>query len=75
MVTRHKTRDSGHGEKPMYNAKSEPNEFIADSPDEAVAKACDFFGADEDAIDGLVPSPGLSGDCTICTVFFFGGGT
>ena len=34
----------------MYNAKSEPNEFIADSPDEAVAKACDFFGADEGAL-------------------------
>ena len=34
----------------MYNAKSEPNEFIADSPAEAVAKACDFFGAGEDAL-------------------------
>ncbi len=34
----------------MYNAKSEPNEFIADSSDEAVAKACDFFGTGEDAL-------------------------
>jgi len=34
----------------MYNAKSEPNEFIADSPAEAVTKACDFFGTGEDAL-------------------------
>ncbi len=34
----------------MYNAKSEPNEFIADSSDEAVAKACDFFGTEESAL-------------------------
>ena len=34
----------------MYNAKSEPNEFIADSSDEAVAKACEFFGTGEEAL-------------------------
>lgn len=34
----------------MYNAKSEPNEFIADSPAEAVSKACNFFGIEEGAL-------------------------
>ena len=34
----------------MYDAKSEPNEFIADSREEALAKACQFFGSDEDAL-------------------------
>lgn len=34
----------------MYDIKSEPNEFIADTPEEALAKACQFFGSEEAAL-------------------------
>lgn len=35
----------------MYDAKNEPHEFIADSRDEAVAKAKLFFACEEDQLD------------------------
>ncbi|MDP6980035.1 MAG: R3H domain-containing nucleic acid-binding protein [Myxococcota bacterium] len=31
----------------MYDAKNEPNEFVGDDREEAVSKACRFFGASE----------------------------
>ncbi|MFP6564676.1 MAG: R3H domain-containing nucleic acid-binding protein [Myxococcota bacterium] len=34
----------------MYDAKSEPNEFVADSPQEAVSRACTFYGSEEAAL-------------------------
>ena len=34
----------------MYDARSEPNEFIADTPNEAKAKACEFFDVEEAAL-------------------------
>ena len=47
----------------MYDAKSEPNEFLGNDRQEAVAKACQFYGveeadlkvveADEVAVSGL----------------------
>ncbi|MEE2677529.1 MAG: R3H domain-containing nucleic acid-binding protein [Myxococcota bacterium] len=35
----------------MYDAKNERKEFVADGRQEAVAKACDFFGAPESALE------------------------
>ena len=34
----------------MYDAKSEPNEFVADSSQEAVSRACTFFESEESAL-------------------------
>jgi len=34
----------------MYDATSEPNEFVADSNDEAIAKACHFFSLEKDEL-------------------------
>lgn len=35
----------------MYDAKNERKEFVADGRQEAIAKACDFFGAAESALE------------------------
>ena len=34
----------------MYDAKMEANEFVGESREEAVAKACGFYGLDEDGL-------------------------
>jgi len=34
----------------MYDATSEPNEFVADSTGEAIAKACTFFGVGQEEL-------------------------
>ena len=34
----------------MYDAKSEAREFVGEHREEAIAKACEFFGVDEDAL-------------------------
>jgi molecular chaperone GrpE len=34
----------------MYDATSEPNEFFADSNEEAIAKACRFFGVEQEEL-------------------------
>jgi len=39
----------------MYNAKQEPNEFVGDDRDEAVGKACRFFGVSEDDLKIVSP--------------------
>lgn len=42
----------------MYDARQEPNEFIADSLAEARAKAAEFFGKDEGDLKIVVPKDG-----------------
>jgi predicted RNA-binding protein Jag len=42
----------------MYDARQEPNEFVADSLEEARAKAAEFFGTDASALDVVVPEVG-----------------
>ncbi|MBY0399617.1 hypothetical protein K2X89_04935 [Myxococcota bacterium] len=42
----------------MYDARQEPNEFVADSLDEARAKAATFFGASESELVFVVPEVG-----------------
>ena len=42
----------------MYDAREEPNEFVADSLDEARAKAAKFFGRDEGDLEIVVPKEG-----------------
>ena len=42
----------------MYDARQEPNEFVADSLAEARAKAADFFGTDEGDLKIVVPKDG-----------------
>ena len=39
-----------------YDATAEPNEFFADTRDEAVSKAASFYGVDEDALKIEEPS-------------------
>ena len=34
----------------MYDAKSEAREFVGEHREEAVAKACEFFGVEEEAL-------------------------
>ena len=34
----------------MYDEKNEPHEFVAESRDQAIAKAARFFGTDADAL-------------------------
>ena len=34
----------------MYDAKNERHEFVGEDRDDAVAKACDFFGVEESAL-------------------------
>ncbi len=41
----------------MYDAKNEPNEFVGDDREEAVGKACRFFGAEEGDLK-IVEAPG-----------------
>ena len=42
----------------MYDARSEPNEFVADSLAEAVAKATRFFEVGESELTVREPPPG-----------------
>lgn len=42
----------------MYDARQEPNEFVADSLDEARAQAAEFFGTSEDDLKIVVPKDG-----------------
>ena len=42
----------------MYDAREEPNEFVADSLQEARAKAAKFFGRDEGDLEIVVPKEG-----------------
>lgn len=42
----------------MYDARQEPNEFVADSLAEARAKAAEFFGTDEGDLKIVVPKDG-----------------
>jgi predicted RNA-binding protein Jag len=42
----------------MYDARQEPNEFVADSLAEARAKAAEFFGTDEGDLKVIVPKDG-----------------
>ena len=42
----------------MYDARHEPNEFVADSLAEARAKAAKFFGTDEGDLKIIVPKDG-----------------
>lgn len=42
----------------MYDARREPNEFVADSLDEAKAKAATFFGTEESELRIVVPPSG-----------------
>jgi predicted RNA-binding protein Jag len=42
----------------MYDAKQEPNEFVADSLASAKAKAAEFFGTDEGDLKVIVPKDG-----------------
>ena len=42
----------------MYDARQEPNEFVADSLDGAKAKAAEFFGVDEGELKVVVPKEG-----------------
>ncbi len=42
----------------MYDARQEPNEFVADSLAEARAKAAEFFGVDEGDLKVIVPKDG-----------------
>jgi len=42
----------------MYDARQEPNEFVADSLAEARAKAAEFFGRDEGDLKIIVPKDG-----------------
>ena len=42
----------------MYDARQEPNEFVADSLDGAKAKAAEFFGVDEGDLKIVVPKEG-----------------
>jgi len=41
----------------MYDAKNEPNEFVGDDREEAVGKACRFFGTEEADLK-IVDAPG-----------------
>ncbi len=41
----------------MYDAKNEPNEFVGDDREEAVSKACRFFGTSEGDLN-IVEPPG-----------------
>ena len=42
----------------MYDARQEPNEFVADSLAEARTKAAEFFGMDEGDLKIVVPKDG-----------------
>ena len=42
----------------MYDEKNEPHEFVAESRDEAIAKAARFFGTDADALACAELPPG-----------------
>lgn len=42
----------------MYDARQEPNEFVADSLEEARAKAAEFFGTEASALQIVVPAVG-----------------
>jgi spoIIIJ-associated protein len=42
----------------MYDARHEPNEFVADSLAEARAKAAEFFGTDEGDLKIVIPKDG-----------------
>lgn len=42
----------------MYDGKLEANEFIADDKEEAVAKACRFFGIEESELKVITPEAG-----------------
>ncbi len=45
-------------EKQMYDARQEPNEFVADSLEEARAKAAEFFGTEASELQIVVPAVG-----------------
>ena len=42
----------------MYDAKAEANEFVGDDREEAVAKACRFFGTEESELKLVSPEAG-----------------
>ena len=42
----------------MYDARQEPNEFVADSLEEARSKAAEFFGTEASALHIVVPAVG-----------------
>ena len=42
----------------MYDSKNEAVEFVADTREEAVTKACRFFVADEPDLTIVEPEPG-----------------
>lgn len=42
----------------MYDARQEPNEFVADSLEEARSKAAEFFGAEASELQIVVPAVG-----------------
>jgi len=42
----------------MYDARQEPNEFVADTLEDARAKAAEFFGTDESSLHIVVPAVG-----------------
>jgi spoIIIJ-associated protein len=56
-------------EELVYDPKSEPHEFVGESREEAIARACEFFGVDEPGLalaefgEGQVR--GLTGRCVI----------
>jgi hypothetical protein len=53
----------------VYDVKGEPHEFIGERRDDVIAKACEFFGVDQDALEiADFPSGeiyGLGGRCLI----------
>lgn len=42
----------------MYDARSEAHEFIGATQDEAIAKACAYFGTSESELRVRVPATG-----------------
>ena len=42
----------------MYDARQEPNEFVADSLEEARSKAAEFFGTEASALQIVIPAVG-----------------
>jgi predicted RNA-binding protein Jag len=42
----------------MYDATAEPNEFVADSKEEAISKACHFYGVEKGDLQIIAMDPG-----------------
>ena len=47
----------------MYDPTNEAREFFASTRAEAISKACQFFGVDEEALAIYEPDPNAGGAC------------